>query len=337
MKLPTAGSPAEAGPASPVVLEVRNLSKTYRARGRAGRETVANSGLSLTVRAGELVALLGPNGAGKSTLLKQLAGQLLPTSGEIRVAGVDMIREPVRAKGLLSAIPQECEPMGTLTAEEQVLGFGLLKGMPRAGSREEVARILSAVGLTSQRKKLVRELSGGYKRRVLIAIAMAGARPRLMLLDEPTTGLDPEARREVWSVVQQLRSEGIGILLTTHYIEEAEFLADRVVIIREGRFVLEGRVEELRARLPYRGRVDVREVDRAPPEALRRLDELTAAWHPAFRSVGYLRFEVPDPFAPETVATLGEISRLGFLASLAPTSLEDAYLAVIGPPAKETR
>ncbi len=311
------------------VLRVADLSKTYRSTGRNRPPAVANSALSLVVRSGELVALLGPNGAGKTTFLKQVAGQLLPTSGTIEVAGVDMIAEPRRAKELLSVIPQECQPIDSLTVEEHVLGFGLLKGLERRAARDRIGRILEAVGLTPYRHKLVRELSGGYKRRVLIAIAMAGARPRLLLLDEPTTGLDPEARREVWTVVHRLRSEGLGILLTTHYIEEAEYLADRVVIIREGRFVLEGTVDELRARLPYRGRVDVRDLDRTDPAARQRIDQLAQRWRTAFRTDRYLRLEVPDPYSAETVAALHELTELGAKATLSPASLEDAYLSVI--------
>jgi ABC-2 type transport system ATP-binding protein len=313
-----------------VVLEVHGLSKTYRSAGRGGTPKRANENLSLTVHAGEVVALLGPNGAGKSTFLRQVGGQLLPTAGEIRVAGVDMIASPREAKQFLSAIPQECQPISSLSAEEQVLGFGLIKGLPRAGARAEVRAILESVGLTSERGKVARELSGGYKRRLLIAIAIAGARPRLMLLDEPTTGLDPEARRAVWQVVHRLRAQGIGILLTTHYIEEAEYLADRVVIIHEGRFALEGSVGELRARLPYRGRIDLRDLDRLGPGPLRRVDELLRRSAVAFRSPAYLRLQVPDPFSADTLALLHELTELGVSATLSPASLEDAYLSVVG-------
>lgn len=313
-----------------VVLDVRDLGKTYRSRRSGTPPIVANEGLSLSVHAGEVVALLGPNGAGKSTFLKQVGGQLLPSRGTIRVAGVDMIANPRAAKEFLSAIPQECQPIDNLTVEEEVRAFGLIKGMDRANANAEVDRILGAVGLTDSRKKLVRELSGGYKRRVLIAVAMAGARPRLLLLDEPTTGLDPEARRDVWKVVHALRAQGIGILLTTHYIEEAEYLADRIIIIHQGKFVLSGPVEELRARLPYKGRIDVRELGRLSAATRAQVEALAGRYRVAFRSDGYLRLEVPDPFQPETLEALAELTRLGVRASISPSSLEDAYLAVVG-------
>ena len=327
---PAGRPPRSHGSEREVVLEVDRLRKTYRARRRGQVETVANADLSLEVHAGEVVALLGPNGAGKSTFLRQVAGQLLPSSGGIRVAGIDLVADPRAAKELLSAIPQECQPIGTLTVEEEVRGFGLIKGLPRDQAAAEVDRILRAVGLDAERTKLVRELSGGFKRRLLIAIAMAGARPRLMLLDEPTTGLDPESRRDVWKVVHDLRAAGLGILLTTHYIEEAEYLADRVVIIHGGRFVAEGTVAELRTRLPFRGRVDIRELDRLSAEGARGVAECARTWRTAFRSEAYLRFEVPDPFAPETIAALARLTSLGVPATLSSASLEDAYLAVVG-------
>ncbi|MCI4363507.1 MAG: ABC transporter ATP-binding protein, partial [Thermoplasmata archaeon] len=243
------------GPASngSPVLDVRELTKAYKPRTRRAVPTLANDHLTLTVGRGEIVALLGPNGAGKTTLLRQIAGQLLPDSGSISVAGVDMVAEPLAAKERLSVIPQECSTIESITARETVLCFGRIKGMERATARARTDEILAEVGLTSEADKLVRELSGGYKRRVLIAIAMAAPSAELLLLDEPTTGLDPEARRAVWKVILALKRRGLSILLTTHYIEEAEYLADRVVVIHQGVFVVHGRVEEIRASLPHQG------------------------------------------------------------------------------------
>jgi ABC-2 type transport system ATP-binding protein len=315
----------------PPVLEVEELTKVYRPRRRGATPLRANESLDLTVREGEIVALLGPNGAGKSTFLKQLAGQLLPTSGRIRVDGVDMIARPERAKRSLSVTPQECELQPELTVEEIVRYIGLIKGMPRAGSRETVARILSEVGLAESRTKLVRELSGGTKRRVLIALAMAGANPRLLLLDEPTTGLDPEARRSVWSAIDRLREQRRAILLTTHYIEEAEHLADRVVIISGGRFLATGTVEEIRRRATYRGRLDIVDVDRLRPEARAYVEDLGRRWRVGHRRNGSrLRFQIPDPFSADTVRVLARLTELGARASLSPVSLEDAYLGLVG-------
>ena len=312
------------------VLRVRNLTKYYAPTRAGGKPLLANDDLNLDVRAGEIVALLGPNGAGKSTLLKQLAGQLEPTSGRIEVAGVDLVAHPRRAKPFLSAVPQECQPINNITVEEHVRYFGLIKGLPRADADVRVREILRRVGLDDQRTKLARELSGGYKRRVLIAIALAGAEAKLLLLDEPTTGLDPEARRSVWTVVDGLRSEKKGILLTTHYIEEAEYLADRVVMIDHGRFVLEGTVEEARRHLSYGGRLDVRDPSRLRPDQRAELDALRGRFKLKVERSHLYRFEVPDPFSPSTIQELARLTELGIPASLSPVSLEDVYLDVVG-------
>ncbi|MCI4336003.1 MAG: ABC transporter ATP-binding protein [Thermoplasmata archaeon] len=313
---------------SPALLEVRGLNKTYRSR-RGGREVEANRQIDLTVHAGEVVALLGPNGAGKSTLLKQIAGQLLPTSGTIQVVGVDMVRDPESAKRRVSTIPQECAPVNDLTVEEHVRYFAALKGMPRQGAREAVDAILTQVGLTSYRDTLVRELSGGYKRRVLIAVALGGEDCRLLLLDEPTTGLDPEARRSVWKLIEGLRAQGRGVLLTTHYIEEAEFLADHVAIIDQGRLVVQGSVDDVRARWPYRGRLEIRHLDKLAEGPRAEVERLRQRWRVQFERDDRIRWEIPDPFSPEMVGELARLTSLGVLATLSPATLEDVYLSLV--------
>ncbi|HTS33485.1 MAG TPA: ABC transporter ATP-binding protein [Thermoplasmata archaeon] len=317
-----ASDPSSAAP----VLSVRDVNKTYRSR---RGDTVANRSVDLTVRPGEIVALLGPNGAGKTTLLRQIAGQLLPTSGRIEVGGVDMVRHPLRAKELLSVIPQECEPKLSLTVEEHVRFFALLKGVPTKGIHEYTDRLLERTGLTPYRSTLVRELSGGLRRRVLIAVALASPTMQLLLLDEPTTGVDPEARRSVWQLIDGLRAQRIGILLTTHYIEEADYLADRVAIVNGGRIIAEGTVDEIRDHLPYRGRVEVRGLDHLSPEGRQRLDALQLRYPVGFRAGNVERLRVPDPFAPEIARELARLAEAGVVASVGPVSLEDAYLALV--------
>ncbi len=312
------------------VLEVAALTRSYSVHGRTKERLVANDRISLRLYPGEVVAILGPNGAGKTTLLRQLGGLLLPTSGTIRVAGVDMIAQPTRAKQFLSVIPQECQPIESLTVEEHVRYFGLLKGLERWTARTEVQGILEQVGLGRYRDTLVRELSGGLKRRVLFAVALCGAGARVLLLDEPTTGLDPEARRSVWKVIDGLRARRIGILLTTHYIEEAEYLADRLAILNRGKIAAQGTVDEVRHALPYRGRLDIRGIDHGSAEARRAVELLERRWKTAVRTNGHARFEIPDPFSPETIAELANLTNLGLQASLSPVSLEDVYLSVVG-------
>ncbi len=310
------------------VLRVEGLTREFR--GRTGRR-LANDHIDLTVHAGEIVALLGPNGAGKTTLLRQVAGQLIPTSGRIEVAGVDMVRAPLEAKRRLSVIPQECEPRRDLTPEEHIRYFALLKG-DRADVAEEVERILVETGLAEHRAKLVRELSGGLRRRVLIAMALAGASTRLLLLDEPTTGVDPEGRRSVWRLIDGLRTRRLGILLTTHYIEEAEYLADRVVIVDRGRAIAEGTVDAIRRRLPYRGRLEIRGLDHLTAEGAEVVADLERQYRVGLRIGNAERLEIPDPFRTEIVADLARLTACRVPATLSPVSLEDAYLALVGAP-----
>lgn len=314
---------------APSVLEVRDLTKVYP--GRRGNPPVrANEGISLTVRQGEIVAILGPNGAGKSTFLKQVAGQLLPTSGSVRVCGIDAVEQPLQAKRVLSVIPQECTPYDSLTVEEHVRYFGVIKGMEPRTSVEETARLLTSTGLTEHRRKLVRELSGGLKRRVLIALALAGPGNRLLLLDEPTTGLDPESRRSVWKVVEGMAHAGRGILLTTHYIDEAEFLADRIVIIAKGRILAQGTSSEIASHSTAKGRLEVYNADRLSPEGRKELEGIRARWSTTLEREDRLRLAVPDPFSTESMLALSRLTALGVRASLAPASLEDAYLSIAG-------
>ena len=324
--------PGPAPPAAERVLEVRGLRKEYR--GRTGPK-VANDGIDLDVRAGEIVALLGPNGAGKTTLLRQVAGQLRPTAGSISVAGTDLVARPVAAKRFLSVIPQECEPKSALTPEEHLRYFARLKGHPRATLAAEVDRLLRETGLDAHRGQLVRELSGGLRRRVLLAVALTGPATRLLLLDEPTAGVDPEARRAVWRLIDGLRARRMGILLTTHYIEEAEYLADRIAILHRGRLVAGGTPEEIRATLPYRGRLEVLGLDRLAPPARAALAALERRYRIGLRIGSAERLEVPDPFAPAVVDDLARLTAAGIRATLAPVSLEDAYLARVGAAAAD--
>jgi ABC-2 type transport system ATP-binding protein len=326
-------SALQAGPvpdANERLLRVQGLTKIFHSKGPSKSDLLANDHLDLEMDRGEVVALLGPNGAGKSTFLRQIAGQLLPSSGSVHVGGVDLVADPLRAKQLLSVIPQESEPVQNLTVDEHVRYFGLIKGIPRSDIRRATAEHLATVGLTEHRSKLVRELSGGLKRRVLIAVALASPSARLMLLDEPTTGLDPEARRSVWRTVEGLRARGIAILLTTHYIEEAEQLADRVVVIDHGRFVAQGTTASIIRASGARGHIDVHGVDRAEAPARALLEELAVRWPTLRQRPDHWRFAVEDRFASATVAVLAQLTAAGLRASLSPVSLEDAYLALVG-------
>ncbi len=314
------------------VLEVKDLCRTYPPRRLGEAPVVANDHLSLTIHPGEVVALLGPNGAGKSTFLRQVAGQLCPTRGSIRVAGVDMVASPREAKEALSVIPQESTPYGGATVREFVRMIARLKGVTSAEAASTVAEILDRLDLRRDADAPIRNLSGGYQRRVLLAAALAGRRARLLLLDEPTTGLDPTSRRSVWGVVRELRDQGLGILLTTHYLEEAEALADRVVILRSGRVLADGSVPEVRRRFPAGGRLELRGLERLTDadrrEVLRRLQGRPVL----SQGPSWMRFPLSDPFTLEALDIARSLTARGALVTLGTPSLEDVYLDLVESP-----
>ncbi|BDB98015.1 ABC transporter ATP-binding protein [Saccharolobus caldissimus] len=217
------------------VIEVKNVWKMYG-------KLVANEDISMTVNEGEIVALLGPNGAGKTTLVKQIYGELSPNKGEIKILG----KKPTdrQIKKLIGVIPQECEPYGDLTVWDNIYYMGRLKGVSKEVIKNRGEELLNRLDLLSKRNTLARDLSGGLKRRTLIAMALIND-PKLLILDEPTTGLDPEARREVWEILIDMKREGRSMLLTTHYLDEAERLADRIYFLNR-RIIVEGTPAEIK-------------------------------------------------------------------------------------------
>ena len=221
-------------------LEVTGLRKTY------GRKTAVD-GLSLRVAEGEVLGILGPNGAGKTTTVECAEGLRRPDGGSIRVFGIDPYRDRAAARRLIGAQLQESQLPDKITVAEAV---GLYASFyPEPADTEGLIRRL---GLTEKRNARYRKLSGGQKQRVSIALALVG-RPRLVVFDELTTGLDPAARRESWRLVTELRDDGVTVLLVTHYADEAERLCDRVALIQAGRLTACGRPQELIARSGVRG------------------------------------------------------------------------------------
>jgi len=207
------------------ILEINELSKTYE----NGFSALSNT--SLNVKEGEILALLGPNGAGKTTLISTICGISLPTSGQIKVGGFDIQSQYREARKLIGLVPQEI----TLEPFEKVINTirfsrGLF-GKPKDDACVE--KVLRSLSLWDKKDSRIMQLSGGMKRRVLIAKALAHE-PRLLFLDEPTAGVDVELRQSMWAVVEELRKDGVTIILTTHYIEEAEAIADRIAVIANG-------------------------------------------------------------------------------------------------------
>ncbi len=222
-------------------LHIEDLFKRYPTGVEALR------GVSLDIAPGEMFGLLGPNGAGKSTLIHCTTGLAQPSGGAIRVFGHDAIDDYGAARQAVGLAPQEPNLDWFLTVEETLDYHAGYFGMPKRERRERAKELLETFSLTEKRDERTRTLSGGMKRRLILARAMMH-RPRLLILDEPTAGVDVELRLELWHYVQRINEEGTSILLTTHYIEEAEQLCDRIAFIAEGKIVGEGTSEELAAR-----------------------------------------------------------------------------------------
>ncbi len=210
---------------------------------RFGRLTAVD-GLDLDVPYGQCVGLLGPNGAGKSTTMKALTAQVIGDEGEIEILGYRLPGDSKQARAEMGVVPQLDNLDVSLTVEQNLLVFAHLYRVPKGKRRDAIERALGIANLGARREAKVDELSGGMRRRLLIARALLH-QPRLLLLDEPTVGLDPQVRQELWALIDRLRSEGVSILMSTHYIEEAERLCDTVTIMSHGRAVAVGAPSEL--------------------------------------------------------------------------------------------
>lgn len=221
------------------MIRLDQITKTYHS-------IKALDSLSLTVETGEVFGLLGPNGAGKTTTIKILTTLSKATSGQAQIAGQDVAKEPLRVKALIGVAPQEINLDRELTAEENLRIYGMLHKVPDL--KERIEAVLEMAGLLERKRHVVREYSGGMQRRLLIARALF-TRPRVLFLDEPTVGLDPQVRRQIWNLIRRLKHDGTTIFLTTHYIEEAEMLCDRVGILARGRLIALGSVSELKGRI----------------------------------------------------------------------------------------
>src|SRR2546422_2326057 len=222
------------------------MESAIRLRGIVKRfgSVTAVDGLDLEVPFGTCVGLLGPNGAGKSTTMKALTAQVIANEGHLEVLGYLLPEDSKQARAEMGVVPQLDNLDVSLTVEQNLLVFAHLYRVPAAQRREAIERALAMANLGERRASKVDELSGGMRRRLLIARALLH-RPRLVLLDEPTVGLDPQVRQELWALIDRLRSEGVSILMSTHYIEEAERLCDEVTIMSHGKAVAVGPPSEL--------------------------------------------------------------------------------------------
>jgi len=310
---------------SPLAIEATGLVKTFG-------ETRAVDGVDLSVRSGSVYGVLGPNGAGKTTTIRMLATLIRPDAGSARVLGHDIVEDADAVRGAVSLTGQLASVDEDLTGRENLILLGRLLGLKRPAAKDRAAELLEAFGLSEAAGRLVKNYSGGMRRRLDIAASIV-VTPQLMFLDEPTTGLDPRSRNQVWGIIRALVAEGTTILLCTQYLEEADQLADRIAVIDHGKVIAEGTPSQLKASVGS-GALHVRLLDpEQRPDAEQILD----------RELGAVTLE-PDPAAlsaacadaDRAAEAVAELSRAGVRIagfSLAQPSLDEVFLALTGHPA----
>jgi ABC-2 type transport system ATP-binding protein len=313
------------------VLQASGLRKSYPT-GRGKEPVRALDGLDLEVERGHVLALLGPNGAGKSTTVKILATLARPEGGTAMVAGHDVTTDPAAVRRRIGLVSQKAGSDPMATGRENLVLAGRIHGLSRQHARDRAERLLERFDLTDAADRLVRTWSGGMSRRLDVAIGLVAA-PEVLFLDEPTTGLDPEARSALWAEIALLAREDTTVLLTTHYLGEADRLADEVAIVDHGRIVVNGTPDDLKSRL--RGdtvTLVVADPQRAgaAAERLRTTAGVSEALveGPTVRA----RCTAGAQVLPSVLAGL-EASGIGLLsAALSRPSLDDVYLAHVGRP-----
>jgi len=296
-----------------------HLGKTYP-KSRPGK--FALDDLSLEIPTGRVYGLIGRNGAGKTTFVRICATQLAPTDGTVFVLGHDVRSEERAIRARIACVPQESRPLYFLNSEEVIYLYLKLRGLDPQDARRRTHDAMEELSLLDVRKMLVSRLSGGLRRRILCAMVLASDSD-VMYLDEPTTGLDPLARREVWQAIRRASRENRTIVLTTHYLDEAEALSTRLALIEAGKLRLEGSPEDLRGRVRYPYRVTIQ--GSFPAEELASYGKVTAV------EGGFVLF-TREREAHEVARRALE---KGLRISMGPVSLEDIFLDVVGRPIEE--
>ncbi|MCG5444611.1 ATP-binding cassette domain-containing protein [Micromonospora sp. NIE79] len=253
------------------MIETRGLRKSFRSR--AGRETKtvdAVRGVDLDVAKGEIFGFLGPNGAGKTTTLRMLATLIEPDGGEATIAGADLRKDPAEVRRRIGYVPQGGSTWDESTAREELVLHARMYGINKADAQRRAARALDAFQLTEYADRKCKTYSGGQRRRVEIALGIIHE-PKIVFLDEPTTGLDPQSRAHMWDEIRRLRADGMTVFITTHYLDEADALCDRIAIMDNGEVVAEGTPTELKREIS--GDVVLVGLDlAATPQAAQTLD-----------------------------------------------------------------
>jgi ABC-2 type transport system ATP-binding protein len=293
-----------------------NLRKVYRSRGAPPTEALA--GVSMQVHPGERVALLGRNGAGKTTFLKIASTLLRPTSGSIRVFDYDIDKHPEKARPYIAVVPQEGKPFFHLSPREQIYTYLRARGLGRETAMTRVAEALDRMELTDFADRLSITLSGGQRQRTMVATIIATEAP-LLFLDEPTIGMDPFARRQVWASLRALSAKGSTILLTTHYLDEAEALSQRLYIVEHGRVIVTGTADDLKKAVGGTLKVSIAN---------------GAGREETFRSFGDVVSDggtLTVIVAPERLREVTDLAlRQQLTMTVGPVTLEEAFLRVVG-------
>jgi len=297
-------------------LKSTNLRKVYASRGAPSVEALA--GVTMEVRRGERVALLGRNGAGKTTFLKIASTLLRPTSGQIEVFGFDVDAAPEKARPFIAVVPQEGKPFFHLCPREQVYMYLRARGLSRETAKARTEEALERMGLTEIADRLSVTLSGGQRQRTMVATVIATEAP-LLFLDEPTIGMDPFARRDVWASLRALTQKGSTILLTTHYLDEADALSDRLYIVERGEVLVSGTSDDLKRSVGGTLKVSM-------PNGAAQID--------AFRTFGACvadGIHLSVIVSPERLGELMDLAvRSRLTATVGPVTLEEAFLRVVG-------
>lgn len=303
-----------------LAVEAVQVYKLYK-----GSNYAALNNVSVDVEPGQIFTLLGRNGAGKTTFVRICATQLAPTRGIVRVLGYDILKEAGKIRNLISVVPQESRPLRALTPWDHVYNWLQIRGESKYDAKKKTEKILHKLELYEAKDTPAMNLSGGMKQKILVAMAMA-TDAQLLFLDEPTIGLDPVSRRQVWSAIKDWKNEGKSILLTTHYMDEAEMLSDSIVIIDKGRVIADGTMRDLRKIIPQNIRIDIAK-DSMDIELLKSYGSVVDT------GTGTLRV-----FTFES--TIKEISDFAIKKNLSftvsPITLDDVFVSLVGKNTPDT-